>query len=409
MKIFSNVLLRGITLGVKFIIVLYFAQILSPKEFGVYVLAVAIVTFFTYGVGFEIQTYTVRKASKSSLSEQIRLFEKGLSLNLLMSIVFIPLIIAICSFNDFDDSLSLIILFVISFEAIAAQINWYLLFNNAQIMASVILFLRSVGWGVAFLILVPLGFIDINIKTLLICWSVGSVSVAILGWRVLSKIYDRNLLPSFEWSFTKNIIKYCVPMLIAALSARAIFSVDKLTIEHLLGAESVAVYGLYVTFGYAVMSFIDATIVSFNYRKIVEACTSTDKAKVKTIYLLLTFYTGVLALVLGGCGIPVIYFVVKMLDAKIYAEHFDVIYTIVFVFVFLSMSTISTHFLNALSIKKEQVLINISSIVLFVSLSYIVSSYYKEGLASISISLLITSFSLFVFKADVVLNKVRSN
>src|SRR5690554_5042629 len=94
-----NIFLRGLTLGCKFLLVVFLAKLLTLEELALYGLLVATVAYAIYPLGFEFYTYSARELIGTDNSERGEYFKSQAVLHIISYLVFLPLFALIFYFD----------------------------------------------------------------------------------------------------------------------------------------------------------------------------------------------------------------------------------------------------------------------------------------------------------------------
>ncbi|TKB46467.1 hypothetical protein FCL40_17900 [Ferrimonas sediminicola] len=405
-SIVLNAFLRGVTLISKFAIMLLLAKEFEVVEFGTLSLSIAFITLFAYLIGFEIHTHTLSEISRISEENTSLRFSKGLLKVAIIGVLLGPLVFFVSTLSGLSESLSFLVAITSISEALCAQLNWYLTYQNRQILASVVLFFRSTAWGVAIFIASFSFGINMSTKVALQFWFLSSTLVFALAFISSMKPKIDDVVKWFCWSGLSKSIKYAFPLLISILASRALFSVDKIVIESLINIEQLAVYSLFVTLGYATMSLIDSTITVFNYKKILTVVSNHNENSFR-LYRGLIVTSLLTATIVSLVGSMVMIYIVRYFDDGVYSSSISVLSFVVLPFVFFSTSSISNHFLFGLGLRKQHLIINLLGVGSFVSITYLCSLIKSVDLEDVCITLLFVSICQLIFRSVTIYRKLN--
>lgn len=265
-----SVALRAGALASRFVLILSLAYYLSPLEFGEYGLYLAATSYLVYFLGFDFYNYTSRKIIGHSKKE-IEFVIKGQTVFFAVSyIIAIPSLILLSALKYLPVDLTVLFLIVLVFEHIAQELYRLLIALSEPLWASIALFIRTGLWV---FVLVPLMFWVEGFRTLytvMIFWAFGSGLACGLAVYRISKMKFSFANVCIDWRWIWQGVKIAVPLLIATLSIRALFTFDRFFVDAINDKEFLAVYILFVGVSGAIASFLEAGVFVFTYPKLIE-------------------------------------------------------------------------------------------------------------------------------------------
>lgn len=320
-----NLTLRAATLVSKFALIFVLAKFLEPAEVGLYGLVAATIAYCIFVLGLEFYTYSMRELIASPPNAQPSILRDQIVFYLFTYTLFLPPLISLFV----GDFLPWVLVFwfyaLLILEHVAQELNRVLVALSLQLEASVVLFVRSGAWSLA---LIPLMWATPSLRELhaaLAAWSLGAAAACALGaWWVVRKFEVQNLKP-IDWRWIKRGVRIAVPMLIAALAIRGLFTFDRYWIEAIGGLDTLGAYVLYAGIGNAVISFLDAGVVVFFYPRLVSTARGNDllgyKTAMKSLGLNIVLATCLLTALAFGAA----YLVIEWLDKPAYEENFHLL------------------------------------------------------------------------------------
>ncbi|MDT4842158.1 hypothetical protein FQZ97_760490 [compost metagenome] len=156
-------------------------------------------------------------------------------------------------------------------EHLTQELGRLLVAVSDQLLASVVLFLRSGIWAV---IATALMFIEPASRTLdfvLGAWTIGGGIALLLGVFRLRQLKISGWHRKVDWGWVGKGLKVAIPFLLATLSIRGIFTIDRYWFEELSGLEMLGAYVLFVGLCSALISFLDAGVFAFIYPGLIGA------------------------------------------------------------------------------------------------------------------------------------------
>lgn len=264
-----NLGLRGLSMGSKFVLVIFLAKYLSVEDIGLYGLIIATVSFSVVLLGGEIYTYSQREMLSVDKSQWFWVIQQQSIATLMLYFIVLPLQLVIFYNNWLPKSLLPIFVLLLISEHIAQEINRILITMQKQLIASIILFCRLGAWCWVVIILFLYNESYRQIDTVLWLWLTGSVMSIFIG-----VTFVVNELPSLSFNkvdktWIKKGYSVAFKFFCATLCYRAIMTADRYIIEYVGGKDILAVYVVYVSIAMAINSVLVPTVFSFVYPKLV--------------------------------------------------------------------------------------------------------------------------------------------
>ncbi|TNE86134.1 MAG: hypothetical protein EP324_08550 [Gammaproteobacteria bacterium] len=267
----ANIALRGMTLGSKFLLIFFLARFLEPADLGIYGLLVATIGYALHLLGLDFYTFTTRELFKRERCEWGGLLKDQSVLTILLYAIFMPLLLLVFSTDSLPWSIAGWFYALLILEHLNQELVRLLIAVSEPLMASLALFLRTGIWAIAvtaWMFVLP----EVrNLNSVLLAWLLGSFSAFLLAaWR----LYCLNVggwRKRVDWSWIWQGTKIALPLLIATLALRGLFTLDRYWIEALAGLEVLGAYVLFIGLANAMMSFLDAGVFAFIYPGLISA------------------------------------------------------------------------------------------------------------------------------------------
>lgn len=320
-----NLSLRAATLVSKFALIFVLAKFLEPAEVGLYGLVAATIGYCLYVLGLEFYTYSMRELIASPPHAQPSILRDQIAFYLFTYALFLPPLISLF-LGDFLPWVLIVWFYVLLIlEHVAQELNRVLVALSLQLEASIVLFVRSGAWSLA---LIPLMWATPSLRELhaaLAAWSLGAAAACALGaWWIVRKLEFQKLKPT-DWNWIQKGVRVALPMLIAALAIRGLFTFDRYWVEAIGGLDTLGAYVLYAGIGNAVISFLDAGVVVFFYPRLVSAARANDLLGYKTAMKSLRVNIVLATCLLTALAFGAAFLIVEWLDKPAYEENFHLL------------------------------------------------------------------------------------
>lgn len=271
-----NIALRGLTLGSKFLLIFFLARFLEPAELGLYGLLVATIGYALYLLGLDFYTFSTREILKRERCEWGGLLKNQAALTALLYALFVPLLLLIFLAEALPWHLAVWFFALLVLEHLNQEFMRLLIAISDQLMASIVLFLRSGAWAVA---VVGAMFVWPELQSLqavLGAWTLGGLLAVLLAvWR-LGHLNITGWQSRVDWRWIGRGLKIAAPLLIATLALRGLYTLDRYWLEALAGLEVLGAYVLFMGLANAMMSFLDAGVFAFSYPKLITSFQQAD-------------------------------------------------------------------------------------------------------------------------------------
>lgn len=265
-----SVILRGFTLFSKFALIIILAKILPIKDVGLYGLISAVIGYTIFLVGFEFYTYSMREMISSPKIKWMEIIRNQIVFYIFIYIISTPIIFLIFYFNVLPINYIGWFCAIFLFEHIAQEINRILVAEQKQLLASMILFIRQGAWCWGAILAMWFNVFTRGLETVFAFWITGTVIACIIGAKHINTYDKDSLCKSVDWKWIRNGIFVAVPMLIASLAIRGIFTFDRFYVEKISGLEVLGAYVLFASMASAIQSFLDTVVITFSFPKLVK-------------------------------------------------------------------------------------------------------------------------------------------
>lgn len=292
-----SVSLRGTGLLLKFVLLIFFAKYLEPSVVGIYGLLSGTITYFIFALGFEFYTYSMRELIVTDEKRWLFLLKNQTVFFIFPYLVFAPIALFLVMNSEVPDTYVLFFLLLLFLEHAAQEINRILVATAHQLLASIVLFVRSGAWG---LLLIPIMFFFPETRTLtwvMFFWMGGVGLSCLIGFSRIARFSKTNPCEGIDWEWIKRGVRVAFPLLLASLALRGIFTLDRYWIEHISGLEILGSYTLFIGMASSIVLFIDAGVIAFLYPNIIKAVNLKKRA---------AFFTEMKSLVLGVSIVAVV-------------------------------------------------------------------------------------------------------
>ncbi len=370
-----NVALRGITLASKFLLIFFLARFLEPAELGLYGLITATISYALYLLGLDFYAFTTRELIRVERSQWGRVLKGQGALTALLYCVLLPLVCLIFVRQLLPWSLAGWFFVLLIVEHVTQELSRMFIAISEQLIASLLLFLRSGVWAIA---VAGLMLFEPNSRTLdfvMTAWTFGGFSALLLGVYKIIQLKMGGWHDSVDWKWIRQGLRIAIPLLIATLAIRGVFTLDRYWFEALAGLEILGAYVLFMGVSNALMSFLDAGVFAFSYPGLIAAHSKQDASAFRQGLrrllgqtLLLTAAFAVIALLLIG---PLL----QWLDRPLYMAQENLFPWILLTTVLYAISMVPHYALYAQGHDRPIIQSHVASFLAFIPATWLFSFY----------------------------------
>lgn len=316
-----NMALRGMTLASKFLLIFFLARFLEPAELGMYGLLVATIGYALYLLGLDFYTYATREILKRERNEWGGLLRNQAALTLVLYALFTPMLLLLFVTGTLPWELAFWFFALLVLEHLNQELMRLLIAISEQLSASVVLFLRSGAWAIVMAGLMLLLPQLRTLETILFAWTVGGLAAALLAFWRLRRLGIGGWQSRVDWGWIRQGIKIALPLLIATLALRGLYTFDRYWLQALAGLDVLGAYVLFIGIANAMMSFLDAGVFAFSYPKMITTFQQGKASEFRHELKQLLIQTTVLACLFVIAALLLIDPLLQWLDKPLYIEQ----------------------------------------------------------------------------------------
>lgn len=337
-----NLAMRGMTLLAKFLLIFFLARFLEPHELGLYGLLVAAIGYAIYLLGLDFYTYTTRELIKHDRVLWGGMLKSQGALMLVLYCIVLPLLLLVFVAEKLPWWAAGWFFALLVLEHLNQEASRLLIAISDPLFASVALFLRQGAWV---LFLVPVMYAAPELRSLtgvLLAWTAGGAMALLLSaWRLASMRMGGWSLP-VDWYWVVKGVRVALPLLVATLAVRALFTIDRFWLESLAGLDVLGAYILFISIATAMGAFLEAGVFVFAYPGLIAAF--QKEQPVNFIQGMRKLCIQTICLVVGFCTLALLLLdpLLSWLDRPLYREHLWVFPWVLLAMVLYNLSTILT-------------------------------------------------------------------
>ncbi|WP_374697507.1 hypothetical protein LQZ44_15480 [Alcaligenes nematophilus] len=322
MRATLNLLMRGLSLGCKFLLVFALAEFITPVEMGAYGLIAAIIGLGVYLLGLEFYTYSTRELVHARPEQRRSLILTQFLLYTLLYMAALPALQLVFAMYELPKHYLWLVYGLLIAEHIALELNRVLIALDQALYAGYVLFVRMGAWVMVLIAFQYWVEQMRQLSTVLYFWGAGLLLACILGLVRVWQVLDHSQPTRIRLAWLIRGLRVIGPLLVASIALRAFSTLDRFMLESVAGIEAVAPYVVYAGVCAAVISLIDAGVVDFLYPKLIRLAQQQNEFELRQ-----TLKSAALTMVLLASGMLLIAnlvggYLVSVFTKPIYYENY---------------------------------------------------------------------------------------
>lgn len=259
----ANAILRGLSLGARFIIIVILARALGPAEFGIFTLVMTTEIVAILILGFEINAYSRREIvnAKSPL-DQLRHIRDQITITSLLGLGAPIIIYGVALARILPVDLVPLITIVTFFDLLSQEGIRALYALQRVIMANIIYFVRSSAWVFLIVGLFFLSPSSITIKSTLSIWAGFSFSaICLFFWSLRAMPWRPVLRSSVDWQWIRHGFGVAAPFFVSTLFVSVLSYLPRYILFYLRGDAETGIFGLYAGIAVGIVNLLSTITI----------------------------------------------------------------------------------------------------------------------------------------------------
>ncbi|MDN5873138.1 MAG: hypothetical protein L0H29_01985 [Sinobacteraceae bacterium] len=323
----TNIGLRGLALGSKFVLLFFLARFLPPAQIGLYGLVTASISYGVMTLGLDFYTYATRQMLSNDRNLWATYIRDQTAAYGVVYFFELPLFLFLFGFGVLPWELAGWFFALLVCEHIARELNRLLVVVGRPVLATVTFLFQS-GFWVWFVLTIMFFHSDVRkLWIVFAAWIVGDIVAIAFGIFVgMRGIRWRDRTPRVNWSWIRKGIRVAAIFLVATLSLRGVFAADRIIVKQAAGLDLLGVYTFYIGMAMSATSFLDAGVFTFLYPRVVAAFRTGKlpqfRALMHRLWLQTAGVTAILLVIIALAFKPVL----GLLNHPVYLDHLPVMW-----------------------------------------------------------------------------------
>ncbi|MBF0233057.1 MAG: oligosaccharide flippase family protein [Desulfamplus sp.] len=392
-----SLLLRALSLGSKFLLVIYLAKRLTPEDMGIYGLFTASVSYSLYLLGVDYYAFANREMMGRPESHWPLIMRDQAIFYCISYIVSFPLLCLIFITDLISWKYFSWFYLILTFEHLAQESNRLLIAIQKPLQAGVILFVRAGAWAYVIIFVMIKNPDARALTTVWAGWLLGvflSLIISCFMFRSLDWASVKQTHP--DWAWIRTGVTKALPFFFSTLALRGIYTLDKYFLKYFWGETAVGVYSFYSGVANIVQYFVDAAIIVNYYPKLVSSYMLGNIKEYRIYLRQMTFaiLTAVVIIIgfLGLCIGPLLDYIAK----PVYSAKISVFWILLLANGVVTISYIPHYALYAIGRDKDIITSTILSFFICMTLYFCLTPYW--GGEGVSVAIFISVVFLLIYK-----------
>lgn len=343
-----NILLRFSTMGCRFVLVFFLAKFLTSSEMGMYGLVVATVSYLLYLVGMDFYTYATREMVALNRSEWGRVIKTQIIVAGVMYVLVLPLVLLLFYRGIMPWSMVYWVIFLLIVEHLCQESWRILIVAGEQLYSSVLLFLRQGLWAI---LLVGLMYLEPGYRELngvLLGWLLSAGVAMVIGFVKFHHMDLGGWNSSVDWRWVRRGIKVCIPLFVATMAYRLIYTADRFMLENHMDLSMVGVYVVYMGIAGALTMLLDAGVFSYHYPALIRSHHEGDRGMFRRLYRRMMMHVVMVSVLFAIFSSLIVPYLVSWLGKGEYIENIDIYYWLLAGMIFAGFAMVPHYGLYAM-------------------------------------------------------------
>lgn len=393
---FINVGIRGVVLLSRFFFLFALAKMLDPAEIGQYGLLVAAVGYSIYFVGLDFYTYTTRQISGGDRGEWGLYIKSQATLSGGLYLFFYPLFIFIFSAQLLPWKLAGWFFVILFLEHVCLELIRFFIAAAEQLSASIVLLFSQALWAVVVVVVMVVDERFRSLECIFSFWISGSLVALSYSFFKIKRMRLGGWASKVDMRWLWSGVKIAVPMLLATLALRGIFTFDRYLVSELLSLESVAVYVLFIGVAGALLAFLDAAVFSFAYPSLIETFRKQQAVSFKQNMRVMLVSVVIFSTIFIFISLWMLPYLLMWIGKEVYLETYYVFYWVLGAVVVNALWMVFHYALYSQKLDRYIVLSHLAGFVIFLLSSCVFYLIYPQR--SILIGLCLSQAVILVWK-----------
>lgn len=262
-----NIFLRGLTIGLKFLLSILLIKVIDIEEYGNFGLIQSTTILLTFVVGFDFYAFSSREILNKE-SRNIGFYVTNqLAFYLIGYFLVIPALFIISKLNIINYEYIYYVLGIVITEHLSQEIYRVLILLKKTITATIVLFIRSGLWILMLFLFWKFGSTGITLNNVLTFWLIGAILSILMGVKYLPiKKFEK-----LDFTWIKMGVIISLPFLAGTLMYKIIEFSGRYFLEFYWGKEEVGIFTFFSSVANILFVFVQTIVIIELYPRLLES------------------------------------------------------------------------------------------------------------------------------------------
>lgn len=268
----KNLFLRGITLGAKFLLLIFLAKYVSTAELGQWGIITTSIALALYVVGLDFYTFSSRAMLEKNPQERPPMLRDQFLFYLLNYVLLYPLLSILFLLHIIDEKFIFIFYIILTLEHLGQEAYRTLIVFSKPVEAHILLFLRNGAWAYLLIILWLLGFESgKNMETVFYFWMGGGIlTLALAAYYFIKFQFLKSYTTPVNWTWLKQGLRVSALLFSGTIGYKIIDFADRYFLQFYRTEEEVGVYIFYANLCNLVETIVYSSVLVIFTPKLIE-------------------------------------------------------------------------------------------------------------------------------------------
>ncbi|MEH6591042.1 MAG: polysaccharide biosynthesis C-terminal domain-containing protein [Halioglobus sp.] len=277
-----NLALRSLTLGSRFLLVLFIADRMSLEDLGAYGIITSMVVIALQVIGFDFYVFNAREILGKRSHRVVQFIRDQLSFHGLVYLPAIPLVALLFYYYQSQAGAMLLVLVaLVVTEHLSQEASRILVTLRRPLFSNFVLFIRSGSWILGFVALGMTNSGYLTLPVLVLFWLSGSAASVVLAGLVLHRFVreDSHPVQNIDWQWVGQGVRTALPFFLSTVLLQVIELSDRLFIDYYHSKADVGVFVFSQNIANLLNTLVNTGVVVIVAPHLVAAFTNHDTAE----------------------------------------------------------------------------------------------------------------------------------
>jgi O-antigen/teichoic acid export membrane protein len=241
-----NLSLRGLSIGGRFLLIVFISKELSVSSLGIFGLFNTTVLLAVQFLGFDFYVFNTREIIRAGIDNRFNLIVNQFFLHIVTYLVLIPLVIPFVEGNLFEGNFLIYLITIFIFEHLGNEVYRLLICLKNSILASIVLFLRTSAW--VFILIFISFFKHVDLELIFILWIAGSFFSIMVGVFKIYKLPKPFYPYKINISWIKKGLRISLPFFLSTILMKITEYSNRYFLDYYFTKEDVGIFTFFVNF-----------------------------------------------------------------------------------------------------------------------------------------------------------------